>query len=88
MQTLLLQSKPRKSPDGKVSITIEAVGETPVQETVKEAIRTLEHHPAQVSRRSLIDMMAIIERFNFKICYTEHYYTKDDLEAWLFILQG
>ncbi len=88
MHTILLQSKPRKGADGKVSISIEAVGDSPVQDAVKEAIRGLEHHPARVARRSLIDMMSLIERFNFKICYTEHYYTKDDLEAWMFILQG
>jgi hypothetical protein len=88
MHTILLQSKPRKGADGAVSITIEAIGDSPVQDAVKEAIRGLEHHPARVSRRTLIDMMALIERFNFKISYTEHYFTEDDLEAWMFILQG
>ena len=88
MHTILLQSKPRKGADGKVSISIEALGESPVQDSVKEAIRALEHHPASVSRRNLIDMLSLIDRFNFKIAYTEHYYTEDDLEAWMFILQG
>jgi hypothetical protein len=88
MQTILLQSKPRKGSDGKVSISIEAVGDSLVQDAIKEAIRGLEHHPASVARRSLIDMMALIERFNLQIRYTEHYYTPDDLEAWMFILQG
>ena len=88
MQTILLQSRPRKSSDGKVSISIEALGDSPIKDAVKEAIRGLEHHPASVSRRTLIDMMSLIERFNFKIAYTEHYYTDDDLEAWMFILQG
>jgi hypothetical protein len=88
MHTIVLQSKPRKGTDGKVSISIEALGESPIQESVKEAIRALEHHPASVSRRTLIDMLALIDRFNFKIVYTEHFFTEGDLEAWIFILQG
>jgi hypothetical protein len=88
MNTVLLQSKPRKDASGKVSITIEALGESPVQDSIKEAIEQLEHHPARVSRRTLIDMLALIDRFNMKIVYTEHFNTEDDLEAWMFILQG
>lgn len=88
MHTILLQSKPRKDASGKVTITIEAIGESPVQDAVKEAIAGLEHHPARVSRRTIIDMLALIERFNLQIRYTEHYFTEDDLEAWMFILQG
>jgi uncharacterized protein YaeQ len=88
MHTVLLQSKPRKDSTGKISITIEALGESPVQDAMKAAVAALEHHPARVSRRSLIDMLALIEQFNMQIRYTEHYYTEDDLEAWMFILQG
>lgn len=88
MDTVLLQSKPRKDASGKVEITIEAMGESPVQESLKEAIRGLEHYPARVSRRTIIDMMALIDRFNLKIVYTEHYFNEEDLEAWIFILQG
>lgn len=88
MQTILLQSKPRKDAGGQVSITIEAIGESVIQDAVKEAISKLEHHPARVSRRTLIDMLALIERFNFQIRYTEHTLTEDGLEAWMFILQG
>lgn len=88
MQTVLLQSKPRKDSSGKVSITIEALGDNDVKDGIREAIRELEHHPARVSRRSLIDMMTLIDKFNLQIKYTEHYFTEDDLEAWIFILQG
>lgn len=87
MYTVLLQSKPRKDANGKVSITLEAMGDNDIQESMKEAIRNLEHHPASVARRSLIDMLALIEKFNMEIRYTEHYFTADDLEAWIFILQ-
>lgn len=88
MQTVLLQSKPRKDAKGKVSITIEAMGDNDIKDNIRTAIRDLEHHPARVSRRSLIDMMSLIDRFNLQIKYTEHYFTEDDLEAWIFILQG
>jgi hypothetical protein len=88
MHTVLLQSKPRKDAGGQVSITIEALGESPLQEALKGAIGALEHHPARVSRRTIIDMLALIERFNLRIVHTEHNITDDDLESWLFILQG
>ena len=87
MQTLILQSNPRKGTDGKLSISIEAIGESAIQDTVKEAIRGLEHHPSRVARRTIIDMMALIEQFNFQIVYTEHG-SEDGVETWLFILQG
>lgn len=88
MHTVLLQSKPRKNTSGKVSITIEAMGDNDVKDAMKDAINSLEHYPASVARRSLIDMLGLIERFNLQIKYTEHYYTEEDLEAWMFILQG
>jgi len=88
MHTILLQSKPRKDSAGKVSIMIEAIGENAVQDAIQKAIAQLEHHPAKVARRSLLDMLALIERFNLQIRYTEHFFTADDLEAWIFILQG
>lgn len=87
MHTVVLRSIPRKRSSGDV-FTIEVVGDSPVKDAVKESIRALEHHPAKVSRRSLIDMLHIIEKHNFQIRYTEHYFTEDDLETWLFVLQG
>ncbi len=87
MHTVMLRSLPRKGSSGN-TFTIEVVGDSPVKEAVRAAIHELEHHPAKAARRSLIDILGIIERFNFQIRFTEHYYTEDDLEAWSFILQG
>jgi len=87
MHTIVLRSIPRKSSTGNI-FRIEALGDSPVRDAVKQSIQELQHHPARVSRRSLIDMLSIIEKHNFQIRYTEHYFTEDDLEAWLFVLQG
>jgi len=51
-------------------------------------IRELESHPTPSAQRSLIDMLGIIEEHNFQIRYTEHDQTEDELEQWLFVLQG
>lgn len=87
MHTIMLRNRPRKGSSGN-SFIIQVVGDSPVKADVQAAIQELEHHPAKASQRSLIDMLGLIERFNFKICYTEHTTTEDDLEAWSFILQG
>ncbi|HID54516.1 MAG TPA: hypothetical protein EYP41_21060 [Anaerolineae bacterium] len=88
MHTLLLQNKPRAGSSGN-TWSIEVIGQdSAVRTAVKEAIRSLEHHPAKAARRSLIDMLTLIENFNFEIKYTEHFYTDDNLEGWSFILQG
>lgn len=88
MHTLLLQNKPRAGSSGN-TWSIEVIGQdSAVRTAVKEAIRSLEHPPAKAARRSLIDMLTLIENFNFEIKYTEHFYTDDNLEGWSFILQG
>ncbi len=88
MHTLLLQNKPRAGSSGN-TWSIEVIGQdSAVKTAVKEAIRNLEYHPAKAARRSLIDMLTLIENFNFEIKYTEHFYTDDNLEGWSFILQG
>ena len=87
MHTIVLRNTPRKKAAG-ATFTIEVIGDSPVKEAVKQSIRELQYHPAKAARRSLIDMLNIIEKYNFQIRYTEHYYPEDDLEAWLFVLQG
>lgn len=87
MHTVILQNKPRKSPQG-TSILIEVIGESPIKDAIKASIDALENHPAKASRRSIIDMLGIIEKHNLRICYTEHFVTEDDLEGWTFVLQG
>lgn len=86
MHTIILRSNARKGSSGN-SFTIEVLGESSIKDDVRAAIQALEHHPAKASRRSLIDMLSLIEKFNFQIRYTER--TEDDgLEEWTFILQG
>jgi hypothetical protein len=87
MYTVILQNKPRLTARGN-SWTIEVVGESPIKKALRQSISELEHHPARAARRSLIDMLGLIEQHRLKIRHTEHFYTDDDLEGWTFILQG
>ncbi|MCA9901751.1 MAG: hypothetical protein H6654_17505 [Ardenticatenaceae bacterium] len=86
MQTVMLRSNARKGTSGN-TFTIEVIGESAIKDDVRAAIQALEHHPAKASRRVLIDMLGLIEKFNFQIRYTERT-EDDDLEEWSFILQG
>ena len=86
MQTVMLRSNARKGTSGN-TFTIEVIGESAIKDDVRAAIQALEHHPAKASRRVLIDMLGLIEKFKFQIRYTERT-EDDDLEEWSFILQG
>ena len=86
MQTVMLRSNARKGTSGN-TFTIEVIGESAIKDDVRAAIQALEHHPAKASHRVLIDMLGLIEKFNFQIRYTERT-EDDDLEEWSFILQG
>ena len=86
MHTIMLRSNARKGSSGN-TFTIEVIGDSPVKDDVRAAIKALEHHPAKASRRAIIDMLGLIEKFNFQIRYTERT-EDDDLEEWTFILQG
>lgn len=86
MDTIVLQTRPRKDPKG-IRITYGVVGTGPGADAMNEAIRGLEHHPTSSERRALIDVLDLISRFNYRICFTEHT-LEDGLEAWLFVLQG
>ncbi|WP_420640540.1 hypothetical protein [Candidatus Leptofilum sp.] len=87
MQTIMLRSNARKGSSGN-TFTIEVLGESAIKDDMREAIRALEHHPAKASRRTLIDMLGLIEKFNFQIRHTEHTVDENGLEEWSFILQG
>lgn len=87
MHTIVLRNRPRKS-SGGATYTIEVIGDSPVKAAVQQSIKELENHPAKAARRSLIDLLYLIEKHNFQIRFTEHYTTEDDMEAWLFVLQG
>jgi hypothetical protein len=86
MHTLILEMKPRTSSSG-TTYSIDVVGDSPVKESVRASIQALEHHPAKASRRSLIDILSLIEQHNFRICHTEHYF-EGEIEHWLFVVQG
>lgn len=88
MHTIMLRNNARKGSDGKLSFSIEVLGDSPVKETVKAAINALEHHPAVAARRSIIDMLNLIEMHNFQIRYTERAVSEEGVETWQFILQG
>ncbi|MCA9958362.1 MAG: hypothetical protein R3E31_06190 [Chloroflexota bacterium] len=88
MHTIMLRNNVRKTSDGKSSFSIEVLGDSPVKDDVKASINALEHHPAIAARRSIIDMLTIIEKHNFQIRYTERSENEDGAETWQFILQG
>ena len=88
MKTIVLQNKTRVS-GGATKWTIETIGpDGAAKDGLKEAIRALEHHPAKAARRSLIDMMALIEGSRLEIKFTEHFLDENGADCWLFILQG
>ena len=85
MQTIILSNKFREASSGN-TWSIEVIGDSPCKDALKKAISELEFHPAKAARRSLIDMLTLIESNSFQIQYTEH---NDDpnTETWLFVLQ-
>lgn len=89
MSTLIIHSKPRKMTSGN-SWRIDVIGpDGRAKDEVKEAVNALEHHPAKAARRSLIDVMAIIDQMRFDIKYVEHQDGEDEeLESWLFVVQS
>ena len=85
MQTILLKNRFREGSSGK-TWSIEVIGDSACKEAVRQSISELEHHPAKAARRSLIDMLGLIEAHGFQIKHTEH---NDDAgnETWSFLLQ-
>ena len=86
MNTIILHSKPRKS-GNEVTYTIDVIGDSAIKDAMRESIKALQYHPAKASRRSLIDVLSLIEKHRLEIRHTEHYF-EEDTENWLFILQG
>ena len=85
MQTIILRNRFREGSSSK-TWSIEVLGESACKEALKQSIGELEYHPAKAARRSLIDMLTLIEEYGFQIRHTEH---NDDQksETWLFLLQ-
>jgi hypothetical protein len=87
MYTVMLRSNARKSASGN-SFTIEVLGESAIKDDIKASISALEHHPARASRRTIIDMLSIIEKHRLQIRFAEREEDADGLETWTFILQS
>ncbi len=88
MSTLIIESKPRKMSSGN-SWRIDVLGpDGRAKDNFKEAVRGLENHPAKAARRSLIDILSLIDQFRLDIKHTEHHEEEGELESWLFIVQG
>jgi hypothetical protein len=87
MNTIILKNTGRESTTGK-SFSIQVVGDSPIKPAILQSIKELQQHPAPSAARSLIDMLALIEKHNFQIRYTEHEEPENGLETWLFVLQG
>ncbi len=86
MRTVMLRSNARKTSSGN-SFTIEVLGDSDIKDDIKASIAALEHHPSRAPRRTIIDMLNIIEKHRMAIRFTEHGETEDGLETWTFILQ-
>ena len=84
MHTIMLRNRVSKVSSG-TNYSIEVIGDSAAKESVQESIRALEHHPARAARRSLIDLMGLIEKHNFRIAHAEHDAEED---TWTFFLQG
>ncbi|MBN1954160.1 MAG: hypothetical protein JW900_03820 [Anaerolineae bacterium] len=66
--------------------SIEVLGESEVKDQVQQSIRELKVHPAG-ERRTLLDMLAIIDQHRLEICHAEHEQTEQGVETWTFVLQ-
>ena len=86
MDTIILQNKPRKTTSGN-NWTIEVLGTGAAKDAVRKSISALEHHPARAARRSVIDMLGVIEDHNFEVKSVQQFTTDDDLEGLIFVLQ-
>ena len=84
MQTIILRNKFRESSRGN-SWSIELIGDSACKDAVKQSISELEHHPAKAARRSLIDMLSLIEMHGFQVRHAEC--SESDNETWSFLLQ-
>ncbi len=90
MKTIIMFNKPQKggSPRGVGTATkyaIEVIGTDPLKDEVRQSIRELKVHPSS-SRRSLLDMLDIIDNHHLEIRHVEHE-GEGNSETWLFVLQ-
>jgi hypothetical protein len=87
MDTLILRNNARQS-GGSYQYTIEVLGgDSKSKDELQEAIRGLDHHPARAPRRSIIDMLTLIQNQRLQIKHVERSSGEDNTETWLFVLQ-
>lgn len=88
MDTLILRNNARQS-GGSYQYTIEVLGgDSQSKEALQEAVRGLAHHPARAPRRSIIDMLTLIQSQRLQIKHVERTTGEDNTETWLFVLQA
>jgi hypothetical protein len=88
MDTLILRNNARQS-GGSTQYTIEVLGgDSKSKDALQEAIRGLEHHPARAPRRSIIDMLTLIQSQRLHIKHVERTINEDATETWVFVLQA
>lgn len=86
MSTFVIESKPRKMTTG-TNWRIDVVGpDGPAKDRLEEAIKGLDQHPAKAARRSLTDILGLIDQFKYQIKYVEH--AEGELESWIFVVQN
>ena len=87
MDTLILQNRARQSGNG-YQYTIEVLGgDSQSKDALQEAIRALAHHPARAPRRSIIDMLTLIQSQRLQIKHAERVAGEEQTETWIFVLQ-
>lgn len=88
MDTLILRNNARQS-GSSYQYSIEVLGgDSKTKDALQEAIRGLEHHPARAPRRSIIDMLSLIQSQRLQIKHVERTSGEEGTESWLFVLQA
>jgi hypothetical protein len=88
MDTLILRNNARQS-GSSYQYSIEVLGgDSKTKDALQEAIRGLEHHPARAPRRSIIDMLTLIQSQRLQIKHVERTTGEEGTETWLFVLQA
>ena len=94
MHTVILHNKlhgksAREAASGKapasLKYSIHVLGDGTVKDEVTQSVRDLKVHPAG-ARRTLLDMLAIIDQHRLEIRHVEHK-EDDGVETWLFVTQ-
>ncbi|HSH02395.1 MAG TPA: hypothetical protein VLL52_07735 [Anaerolineae bacterium] len=87
MHTLIIRTTPRTLADKK-TYRVDVLGESSIRAFVYQSAKELaEEKPPNTARQALMNALALIEKHNLEIKFTEHEQTEDD-DTWFFIVQG